>query len=95
MIADHCERTGEPTSKFRFEVQVGDVASDRSKAKIFSEEHHLKELERRVGYEEDAFSAKRRGTVVPNDYFSGGQVKSGKRGSKPNGGRQALFRKNG
>lgn len=88
-LRDHCERTGESTSTFRFEVQVGDVASDRSKAKIFSEEHHLEELERRVSYEEDAFAAKRRGTVVPADYFAGGQVKSTKRAAKPNDARQA------
>lgn len=49
----------------------------------------LEELERRVSYEEDAFAAKRRGTVVPDDYFAGGQVKSAKRAAKPNGGRQA------
>jgi adenine-specific DNA-methyltransferase len=63
-LRDYCERTGASTSRFRFDVQVGAVASERSKAKIFSEEHHLEELERRLGYEEGAFAAKRRGATV-------------------------------
>lgn len=57
-------------------MQVGEVASERSKAKIFSEEHHLAELEKRISYEEDAFAAKRRGQERPIDYFTGGQIKT-------------------
>lgn len=75
-LRDYCERTGEPTSKYRFDMQVGEVASERSKAKIFSEEHHLAELEKRISYEEDAFAAKRRGQERPIDYFTGGQIKT-------------------
>ena len=74
-LRDYCARTNEDTSKFRFDVQVGKVASDRSKSKIFSEEHHSEELERRVGYEEEAFAARRRGEAAPTDYFEGGQVR--------------------
>jgi len=75
-LRDYCERTGEPTSKYRFDMQVGEIASERSKAKIFSEEHHLAELEKRISYEEDAFAAKRRGQERPIDYFTGGQIKT-------------------
>lgn len=81
-LRDHCERTGEPISNYRFDVQVGKVATDRSKAKIFSEEYHLDELDRRLNYEEDAFAAARRGDVVPTDYFDGGQIKSTKDGAR-------------
>jgi len=77
-LRDYCERTGEPTSRYHFDMQVGEVASDRSNAKIYSEEHHLDELQRRITYEEEAFAAKRRGQVTPPDYFAGGQVKRGK-----------------
>ncbi|MEW2474470.1 site-specific DNA-methyltransferase [Micromonospora gifhornensis] len=55
-LRDYCERTGEPTEKYRFAVQVGAVAGGREKAKIFSEEHHLEQLEERLGIEEGAFA---------------------------------------
>jgi adenine-specific DNA-methyltransferase len=56
-LRDYVERTGEDISKYRFDVQVGEKASDRSKSKIFSEEEHLAELESRLGFEEDHFAA--------------------------------------
>jgi adenine-specific DNA-methyltransferase len=55
-LRDYCERTGEPTTKYRFAVQVGTVAGGREKAKIFPEHHHLEQLEERLGIEEDAFA---------------------------------------
>ena len=73
-LRDYCARTGDPTSKYRFDVQVGKIATDREKAKIYSEQHHLEEMERRLTYEEDAFAARRRGEAQPKDYFEGGQV---------------------
>ena len=73
-LRDYCERKGEETSKYKFDMQVGKVASDRDKAKIYPEEHHLEELEHRISYEEDAFAARRRGEAAPEDYFEGGQV---------------------
>lgn len=81
-LRDHCERTGDPTSKYRFDVQVGGAPTDRSKAKIFSEEHHLQELERRLDYEEGAFAAGHRGEDLPKDYFSGGQIKPARASAK-------------
>lgn len=74
-LRNHCDRTGESIAKYRFDQQVGKNATDRDKAKIFPEEHHLAELERRLDYEEDAFAAKLRGAAVPQDYFEAGQVK--------------------
>jgi adenine-specific DNA-methyltransferase len=63
----YCEKTGKPTSKFRFDVQVGKFASEGGNSKIFSEEHHLAEFEDRVAYEELAFASKLRGEEVPFD----------------------------
>jgi adenine-specific DNA-methyltransferase len=75
-LRDYVERTGEPIAKFRFEVQVGRVPTDRSKSKIFPEHHHREELERRLEHEEAAFGAQSRGEEPPEDYFKGGQVKT-------------------
>lgn len=60
-LRDFVERTGEPISKYRFDMQVGKTATDRAKAKIFPESHHLAELYDRVSIEEEAFAAKLRG----------------------------------
>ena len=64
-LRDYAKLTGEPIENFRFEVQVGEVATDRSKAKIFPEEYHLQELDLRLTYEEECFAAKRRGEEPP------------------------------
>lgn len=66
-LRNYVEKTGENINNFRFDVQVGKRATGRDKAKIYSEEHHLEEFERRAAYEEDAFSAKIRGDVIPED----------------------------
>jgi adenine-specific DNA-methyltransferase len=87
-LRQFCERTGEPTSRYRFDVQVGKVATDRAKSKIYSEEYHLEEMGRRLAYEEDSFAARRRGADAPTDYFEGGQVRAKKR-AKP--GTMTLF----
>ena len=66
-LRDHVERTGEPIEKFRFDVQVGSRPTERSKAKIFSEEHHLQELEERLLHEEETFGARLRDEEPPVD----------------------------
>jgi len=66
-LRNYIEKTGEPASKFRFDLQRGKVATDRSKSKIFSEEHHLEEFHSRLNYEEDAFSCKVNGLEIPKD----------------------------
>ena len=73
-LRDYCERTGEPSSKYKFDMQVGKVAGDRDKAKIFPEQYHLEEMERRLSFEEDSVAARLRGETPPEDYFAGGQV---------------------
>jgi adenine-specific DNA-methyltransferase len=55
-LRDYAEATKTPASAYTFDVQVGREATDRSKARRFSEEHHLEELEKRLGMEEAAFS---------------------------------------
>jgi adenine-specific DNA-methyltransferase len=66
-LRDYCERTGRPVSAYRFYVQVGDKPTDRSLAKIYPEEHHLREMKERLAYEEDAFAADLRGNERPVD----------------------------
>jgi adenine-specific DNA-methyltransferase len=66
-LRDFVERTGKPIDRYRFDVQVGGVASDRERSRIFPEEHHLAETEERIAFEEEAFAADRRGTERPRD----------------------------
>lgn len=61
----YVDRTGEPIEKFRFDVQVGMVASDGSKAKIYPEEYHSEQLTERLQYEADAFEARISGKPIP------------------------------
>lgn len=56
-LRDYVERTGEPVDKFRFDMQVGKRPTERAKAKIYPESHHLDALYARLGYEEGAFVA--------------------------------------
>lgn len=74
-LRDYVERTGEPIDKFSFDVQVGKRPTERDKARIYSEEHHLQELEERLGYEEAAFAAKLRGEEPPVDHRLNGTGK--------------------
>ncbi len=72
-LRDYCERTGEPVERYRFAVQVGRKPTDRSKAKIYPEQHHLAEMEGRVEYEESAFAADLRGEERPEDHKLNGK----------------------
>lgn len=60
-LRDYAEATGTLASAYTFDMQVGRGATGRNKAKIFSEEYHLEELERRLADEESAFSERVRG----------------------------------
>ncbi len=64
-LRDYAERTGTPISRYRFAVQVGKAPTDRLKAKIYPEEHHLDEMYSRLAYEEDSFAADWRGAPPP------------------------------
>lgn len=66
-LRDYARRTGEPVEKFRFDVQVGGRPTERHKAKIFPEEHHLKEHEERLLYEEECFGARIRNEEEPTN----------------------------
>ena len=72
-LRDYCDRTGEPVERFRFAVQVGEKPTDRSKAKIYSEQHHLAEMEARIDFEEAAFAADIRGHERPEDHSLNGK----------------------
>lgn len=61
----YVDRTGLPIENYRFDVQIGRVASDGSKAKIYPEEYHAAELVDRLQYEADAFEAKINGREIP------------------------------
>lgn len=91
-LRDYVERTGEPIEKFRFEKQVGNRPTERSKAKIFPERHHREELEKRLDYEEAAFSARIHGEQEPKDYFTGGQVRVDGESGRMKGEDLPLFR---
>lgn len=80
-LRDYVEQTGEPADKYRFDVQVGKKATDRTKSKIYSEEYHLDELETRLTYEESSFAADLRGEERPVDEGLNGKKrkKSGER----------------
>lgn len=83
-LRNYTEKTGEPIDKFRFDMQVGTWATDRSKARIYPESHHREESENRLDYEEAAFAAKRRDEEGPEDYFKGGSI-SADSGNDPSG----------
>ena len=66
-LRNYLEKSGEPVEKFRFDLQIGKLASESSKAKIYSEEYHLQAMEERLLYEEAAFAANLRGEDIPID----------------------------
>ncbi|MGB5772404.1 MAG: site-specific DNA-methyltransferase, partial [Crocosphaera sp.] len=66
-LRNYVEETGENIEKFRFDMQTGNKATERKKAKIFSEEYHRQELEKRLLYEESSFAADLRGEERPID----------------------------
>lgn len=74
-LRDYVEATGSEVEHFSFDLQRGRKPTDRSKAKIHPESHHIEELERRLTYEEASFSADLRGEDRPEDYFKGGKVR--------------------
>jgi adenine-specific DNA-methyltransferase len=59
-LRDYCERTGQATTSFRFDVQTGARPTERGLARIYPEEHHLSVLEERLAHEENTFAATRR-----------------------------------
>lgn len=75
-LRQYVDRTGEPISKFRFDVQIGKVASDGKSAKIYPEEHHAEQLMERLQYETDAFEAKIAGRPIPQAKDLNGNGKS-------------------
>lgn len=66
-LRNYVEKTGEPIEKYRFDMQIGEKATEKSKAKIYPEEYHLQEMYERLSYEECSFSADLRGEERPPD----------------------------
>lgn len=71
-LRDYVASTGEPIEKFRFDVQVGELATEKSRAKIHPESYHLLMLEARLAYEDASFAADLRGEERPEDPFLNG-----------------------
>jgi len=65
-LRDYCDRTGSPVESYSFDVQVGRVPTDRSKARIYPEHYHKEALYKRLGSEESAFAARLRGDESPS-----------------------------
>ncbi len=66
-LRDYVERTGDSIERFRFDVQVGTIATKREHAKIYPEEHHRVAIVDRLTFEEDCFAADIRGDSRPED----------------------------
>ncbi|MEI8019993.1 MAG: DNA methyltransferase [Schlesneria sp.] len=90
-LRDYVERTGERAEKFRFDMQVGKTPTDRSRSKIYSEEHHVASLEERLAYEESAFAANIRNEEPPVDENLNGGQKPKKSRKRPADGQPVLF----
>ena len=78
-LRDYCAKHGESVEKYRFDVQTARLPTERGKSRIYPEEHHLDELDRRIEYEETSFAAKRRNGEAPEDYFDGGKIRAGEK----------------
>lgn len=61
----YVNRTGKPIANYRFDVQIGKVASDGANAKIYPEEYHAEQLVERLQHESDAFEARIHGREIP------------------------------
>jgi adenine-specific DNA-methyltransferase len=66
-LRKYIDMTGDDISKYRFDVQVGTKATTSDKSKIFSEEHHLSELLKRLEFEENTATARARNEPLPDD----------------------------
>ncbi|MGK7940764.1 MAG: site-specific DNA-methyltransferase [Crocosphaera sp.] len=77
-LRNYVEKTGENIKKYRFDMQTGNKATERKKAKIFPEEYHKQELENRLFYEESAFSADLRWEDRPIDVNLNGRRRNKK-----------------
>lgn len=60
-LREYVAKTGEPIENYRFVKQIGKKATEREKAKIYPEHHHLCEFENRICFEENYYSASLRG----------------------------------
>ncbi|MDY7002822.1 MAG: DNA methyltransferase [Cyanobacteriota bacterium] len=81
-LRDYVEKTGLPIEQFRFDLQVGQKPTERSKSKIYPEQYHLQEMENRLLYEETAFAADIRGEKRPVDTKLNGNGKKTQKSTK-------------
>lgn len=66
-LREHVIKTGENIENYRFELQKGKRATERSKAKIYPESHHLQKITERLNFEEDTFHANINDKEPPKD----------------------------
>jgi adenine-specific DNA-methyltransferase len=71
-LREYVERTGERIESYKFDLQKGKVATDKSKSKIYPEEHHLEEFVKAICFEEQTFVAKINGLDLPKSPFKVG-----------------------
>lgn len=64
-LREYVKRTGKPIEHYRFDVQIGKVASSGDNAKIYPEEYHAEQLVERLQHESDAFEARIHGREMP------------------------------
>jgi len=70
-LRNYVEKTGEDIKKYKFELQKGKLATEKSKSKIYSEEYHLESVLNRIAHEEDFFSKKVSGHDVSIEEYAG------------------------
>ncbi|WP_088243597.1 DNA-methyltransferase [Calothrix rhizosoleniae] len=68
-LREYVAQTGESIEGYSFQLQKGKRATEKSKSKIYPEQHHLKELEKRLDYEESFFSAKKNEEDLPESPY--------------------------
>jgi len=66
-LREHVENTGESIEGYRFELQKGKKATEKSKSKIYPEEHHLNAITDRLNFEENSFHARINDDELPSD----------------------------
>lgn len=66
-LREYIKKTCKSIRNYRFDMQIGEKATEQHQAKIFSEEYHSEELFERLSFEEQTFAAKIKNEELPDD----------------------------